>query len=68
MAVFGCCCHLHLWHNLQVNCVSFGVQTDHAADNIKVAVRVRPMFPQEEQKGAANILQVNEDCTAIKVG
>eukprot|EP00877_Chromochloris_zofingiensis_P013436 jgi/Chrzof1/8346/Cz03g07020.t1 len=42
-------------------------ETDHAADNIKVAVRVRPMFPQEEQKGAANILQVNEDCTAIKV-
>lgn len=37
------------------------------ADNIKVVVRVRPLFPPEAAKGAANVVQVSEDGSAMKV-
>lgn len=37
------------------------------SDNIKVVVRVRPLFPAESAKGAANVVQVNEDCSSMKV-
>ena len=37
------------------------------ADNIKVAVRVRPLFSHETEKGGTNVVQVNSN-TTIKVG
>ena len=37
------------------------------SDNIKVVVRVRPLFPQEGAKGAANVVQVADDCSGMKV-
>jgi hypothetical protein len=36
------------------------------ADNIKVAVRVRPLFPHETEKGGSTVVQVNSN-TTIKV-
>ncbi|GBF90201.1 kif12 type kinesin [Raphidocelis subcapitata] len=36
-------------------------------DNIKVVVRVRPLFPGEAGKGAANVVQVAEDGGSMKV-
>ena len=38
-----------------------------ASDNIKVVVRVRPLFPQEELKGAREVVQVSEDFSSVKV-
>jgi len=37
------------------------------SDNIKVVVRVRPLFPNENAKGAANVVQIAEDCSSMKV-
>jgi hypothetical protein len=37
------------------------------SDNIKVVVRVRPLFPPETAKGAANVVSVAEDCSSMKV-
>ncbi len=36
-------------------------------DNIKVAVRVRPLFPDKVDKDAVSVLQVTEDHCAVKV-
>jgi hypothetical protein len=37
------------------------------SDNIKVVVRVRPLFPPEVAKGAVNVVAVAEDCGSMKV-
>lgn len=37
------------------------------ADNIKVAVRVRPLFNNDTEKGAQSVLQVMEDHTTVQV-
>lgn len=42
-----------------------GPQSDD--DNIKVVVRVRPLNPQEQAKGAASVVQVAEDCSSLQV-
>lgn len=38
-----------------------------AADNIKVVVRIRPLADQEREKGAADVVTVSEDYSALKV-
>jgi hypothetical protein len=38
-----------------------------ADDNIKVVVRVRPLFPAELAKGAANVISVAEDSSSLQV-
>lgn len=38
-----------------------------SADNIKVVVRLRPLFPNEVSKGAANVMHTSEDCSSLKV-
>lgn len=43
-------------------------QQSEADDNIKVVVRVRPLFPAELAKGATNVIQVAEDCSSLQVG
>jgi hypothetical protein len=43
-------------------------QQPEADDNIKVVVRVRPLFPAELAKGATNVIQVAEDCSSLQVG
>lgn len=43
-------------------------QQSEADDNIKVVVRVRPLFPAELAKGATNVIQVAEDCGSLQVG
>jgi hypothetical protein len=42
--------------------------SNNDADNIKVVVRVRPLFPHEEAKGAASVVDVAEDYSSVKVG
>ena len=37
------------------------------ADTIKVAVRVRPLFGAEKEKGAVQVLQVADDNSYVKV-
>ncbi|KAF5825628.1 P-loop containing nucleoside triphosphate hydrolase protein, partial [Dunaliella salina] len=37
------------------------------ADNIKVAVRVRPLLPHEKEKGATSVLNVPEDHSTVEV-
>jgi hypothetical protein len=37
------------------------------ADNIKVVVRLRPLFPQEVAKGAAEVVKVADDCSSMRV-
>jgi len=36
-------------------------------DNIKVAVRVRPLLPFEREKGASSVLNVTKDHTTVEV-
>lgn len=38
-----------------------------ADDNIKVVVRVRPLFPAELAKGATNVISVAEDSSSLQV-
>lgn len=38
-----------------------------ADDNIKVVVRVRPLFPVELAKGATNVITVAEDSSSLQV-
>ncbi|GAX83449.1 hypothetical protein CEUSTIGMA_g10874.t1 [Chlamydomonas eustigma] len=48
--------------------VNMGVTSNLSeADTIKVAVRVRPLFPHELEKGAVQVLQVAEDNSCVKV-
>jgi hypothetical protein len=42
-------------------------QQQSDADNIKVVVRLRPLFPQEQSKGAAEVAHVSDDCSSLKV-
>jgi hypothetical protein len=37
------------------------------SDNIKVAVRVRPLFPAEQEKGCSSVLAVSDDAQKLKV-
>lgn len=43
-------------------------QQQSDADNIKVVVRLRPLFPGELAKNATNVCQVAEDFSSLKVG
>jgi hypothetical protein len=45
-----------------------GQNSNNDADNIKVVVRVRPLFPHEQAKGAASVVDVAEDYSTLKVG
>jgi hypothetical protein len=42
-------------------------QQQSDADNIKVVVRLRPLFPHEQSKGAAEVAHVSEDYSSLKV-
>jgi hypothetical protein len=42
-------------------------QQQSDADNIKVVVRLRPLFPYEQSKGAAEVAHVSEDYSSLKV-
>lgn len=42
-------------------------QQQSDADNIKVVVRLRPLFPHEQGKGAAEVAHVSEDYSSLKV-
>jgi hypothetical protein len=43
-------------------------QQSDADDNIKVVVRVRPLFPAELARGATNVITVAEDSSSLQVG
>ncbi len=42
-------------------------QQDGGSDNIKVVVRVRPLFPNEAGKGGSNVISVGDDFQSLKV-
>eukprot|EP00879_Flechtneria_rotunda_P012816 GHRR01013382.1.p1 GENE.GHRR01013382.1~~GHRR01013382.1.p1 ORF type:complete len:178 (+),score=47.69 GHRR01013382.1:1082-1615(+) len=42
-------------------------QQQSDADNIKVVVRIRPLFSHEASKGATQIAEVSEGCSSLKV-
>jgi len=37
------------------------------SDNIKVVVRVRPLFPHEVAKGSTHVVNVQDDFTSLQV-
>jgi hypothetical protein len=37
------------------------------SDNIKVVVRVRPLFPEETNKSVGNVVGVNDEFSALTV-
>ena len=57
---------LHAWPHCQLPPVILLPQLNEA-DTIKVAVRVRPLFAAEKEKGAIPVLQVAEDNSYVKV-
>ncbi|KXZ48343.1 hypothetical protein GPECTOR_28g750 [Gonium pectorale] len=58
--------HVCPTRRLGSSCLDYCHQQLSEADNIKVAVRVRPLFPHETDKGGTTVVQVGGN-TAIKV-